>query len=359
MGEYGVLLPVQIETRFIPPGTSAEQPLEPDPDQPDWRLRLRVVPDRASITVERITPSPAELVALQALWSTLANDDGFPDPLPTDRQARRDALCALAGWTDAFARLTALVGPARAAGLVDTVETVGSPPQVPTGGTDEGDADGGGWVVPTVRGLPADLDVWVLWTGWDDDAPAPQPEVIATLHPAAGGLSLDPVPAGEDDPLSGRWWDSWEGALDAGLATEVVLGRDPSEIEVLGVSGLGTGLDAAAGALFASHAQAGDLAVLRPGVPTSTVFGSETVDIKNVSFWAGPRGSDGHGVLGVLAGQGHELDVPVDPLLGVHEEWTRRIVSACYPALWGYGLQSVSDCCVSPGPPSIVRRTPR
>ncbi len=273
MGVYGVLLPVQLETRFIPPGTSAERPGEPDDEHPDWRLRLRVVPDRASIAARRAPPDAAELVALQALVSTLAHDPAFPDPVPPEPELRRAALAALAGWTDAFARLAAVVGPARASLLVDTVEISGHPPVVPEA------SDLEGWIVPEVLGLPDRIEVWALWTGADPDAPVPSPEVLTVLEPQAELLSLDPLPKDGDDDLDTRWWGSWQAACDAGLAAEIPLARDPGEIEVLGVSGAGAVDGIGADELFAAHAEAGDLAVLRPGVPTSTVFGSSTADV--------------------------------------------------------------------------------
>ena len=118
----------------------------------------------------------------------------------------------------------------------------------------------------------------------------------------------------------------------------------------------GTGLDAAVGALFAFDVEAGDLAAPRPARPTLTVS-APTVDMKEASFWAGPRGPMVTGAPVVLAAPGRRLHAPVDPLLGVHEEWTRRIVSAGDPALWGYARQSVlGTAALSPGPCSIVRR---
>ena len=345
MGTYAVMLPLRLETRFIPPGMSAELPEEPDPDQSEWRLRLRVMPDRASITTERLEPTPPELVALQSLWDTLSKDPLFPDPLPADPDLRLDAVVALAGWTDAFARLAAVTGPARARQLVGTVPAVGIPPRVPVA------AAGENWVIPTVRGLPAALDVWVIWAGADPDAPAPQPEVIATLSPNKDLLSLSPLPESDDDSPEQRWWGSWASAVTAGLAEEIVLARDPEEIEVLGVSGLGPGDGTTAAALFTAHGLSGDLGILRPGAPTSTVFGSPTVDVVDMDVWAGLRSPGRHPVLDVLTGQGGAADVPVDPLLGVHEDWTQRIVSACYPALWGYGLQGVLGVLRDPRDP--------
>ena len=59
--EIGVLLPVRIETRFVPPG----QPADTD-DQ--WRLRIRVVPDAVSVTDHDPVPSALELDAVEAMW---------------------------------------------------------------------------------------------------------------------------------------------------------------------------------------------------------------------------------------------------------------------------------------------------
>lgn len=344
MGVYSVLLPVQLETRFIPPGTSAEHPGEPDDEHPEWRLRLRVVPDRASIAARQTPPAAAELVALQALVSTLAHDPGFPDPVPPEPELRRAALAALAGWTDAFVRLAAVVGPARASLLVDTVEISGRPPVVPEASALEG------WQVPEVLGLPDRIEVWALWTGADPDAPVPLPEVLTVLEPQAGLLSLDPVPKDAADDLDTRWWGSWQAACDAGLAAEIPLARDPSEIEVLGVSGAGAADGIGAAELFTAHAEAGDLAVLRAGVPTSTVFGAPAADVVNAGDWSNRTGG-GHDVLDVLAGRGAVGGVPIDPLLGVHEDWSRRIMSACYPSLWGYGLQGVLAAVRDPRDP--------
>ncbi len=344
MGTYAVMLPLRLETRFIPPGMSAERPEEPDPGEPEWRLRLRVMPDRASITTERFEPTPPELVALQSLWDTLSKDPEFPDPLPADPDLRLDTVVALAGWTDAFARLAAVTGPARARQLVGTVPAVGSPPRVPVA------AAGENWVIPTVRGLPAALDVWVIWAGADPDAPVPQPEVIATLSPNKDLLSLSPLPESDDDSPEQRWWGSWASAVTAGLAEEIVLARDPEEIEVLGVSGLGPGDGTTAAACSrrtGSPAISASFAPARPPPRSSDRHGGRRRHGR-VGWPAQPRSTPCPGCSDRAGRRGGRPRRPTARRPRGLDAADRLCV---LPALWGYGLQGVLGVLRDPRDP--------
>lgn len=343
----GILLPLRLETRFLPPGTSAHHPGRPDPavDPDRWRLRLRVLPDEVSIDHHQPRPTTAEIAHVQGMWDTLR-----PSRLADDHAERLVAAAAHDGWADAFARVAAATGPARAHWLLANLDLA----------TDDDGRAVVTWLDddprrrshPRIVGLPRRLEVWVLWAGSvRPDTPAPIPERIATLERAPDAPpvadSLDLAHLGEEDlPDAARpWWTGWEAAERVGLAAEILLDRHPEDIEVLGVSGLGPDDGTTPQDLFLSHALAGRFGVLRPGVATSTVFGMPTVDTDATRHWSQPDATKtapaARDVVRLLTGTDDLGPVPTDPRLGDHQLLTERIVGACYPALWGYGLSGV------------------
>ncbi|MGW5220856.1 hypothetical protein ACWEQA_23610 [Nocardia sp. NPDC004085] len=347
---YGVLLPLRLETRFIPPFVDAAHPDEPAPDAPSsWRLRLRVVPDDAFIDEHHTEPTDAEIAHVQALWDTL---HPHLNPIPADPAARLARAATDDGWADAFGRVAAATGAARAHWLLTVLDV-----QTGRDGRPHVSWPGGSPATsthPRIVGLPGKLEVWVVWHGADagPDTPAPSPEVIGRLEPELVTDSLDldallsdQVPDREQVPENDRpWWTSWESATNAGLAAEITLPRHPKEIEVLGVSGLGAKDGTTPRDLFRAHTAAGRFVVLRPGVATSTVFGAGTVDTEQHTHWSDPAPATdpaAHEVLRTLTGSTDIGPVPTDPLLGQHQRLSSTIVAACYPALWGYGLSGV------------------
>ena len=291
----GVLLPLRIETRFAP-----------------GLLRLRVVPDEPWFARHDPRVSAGELDAVGRYLDAPAATE------PEREQAWRD--------------LAAAVGGPRAAYLVRT--------QVATA------ADGTRSVVdvpadqlrvepafPRIEGFPRELHVWLARAG---GAPA---EVL-TLTVDASRLLVDfPDP---DAPAERRWWEHWDEAVAAGLAGEMALPGDPTDIDVLYVTGLGDGKPAA---LFADHRDAGRMGLLAPGEPTNTVDGAP----------AAPFGQDPLTWRRVLLDPPTDTDRAVsaaltgDPsVLGTlpgtsepHQRWNGAMVAGLWPALWGFAGQDV------------------
>ena len=323
----GVLLPVGLETRFLGPNEDAENPGGTDPAAPgEWRVRVRVTPDE--IWLDRHDPrvTEAERLALEALWSALATVPDPADPVDSLRRAQGDP-----GWPDAFARLAGQVGAPRASWLMRSVPVVrgAGEPAAATPQPASPDREG----AAILRGLPATLQVWVRWRGDPDDTPA---QVLGELAPQLGpvGLVLSP----ERVARLARW----EGAVDAGLAGEFILeARDPREILVLGVSGLGPADDSTPQSLWQAHADAGRLSVLEAGLATSSVRGQATVGPgTNASDWRlVTLEEDPTGTVSALAGPGPAVR-PILASSGVSEAGriSQLLMGATFPALWGYGL---------------------
>ena len=151
-------------------------------------------------------------------------------------------------------------------------------------------------------------------------------------------LDLGAEPAADG---SAHWWESFAAAQEVGLAARVRVTR-PEEFEALYVVGLD---DQAPGPLFLAHRDSGRLGVLPAGTPTNTVHGAV----------AGGDDTAARGWLELVRRSTHpaerELsrlltgdDGALGPLLGAPDEdwdprrWTRMIVDALWPALWGHGL---------------------
>ena len=287
----GVLLPLRLETRFD-----------------DKRLRLRIVPDEPWFARHDPKASDGELTMLERY-------------LAASRLGPDDPATQLA-WGE----LVRAVGGGRAVWLVRTFVQ-----QVP----------GGAVVVrpdpsqlqtqaafPRISGFPSELHVWLARAGGP-------PTLAASLRVAADELAVDfPDPTDAGDA---RWWESWPAAVELGLAAELTLDGDPSDIDVLYVTGLGEGDP---GELFADHRDNGRLGLLASGTPTNSVDGA-------------PASSLGHDpgewldVLRTPADDSEQLvsqSITGDPrLLGnlpgpsePHRDAGSAMVAALWPALWGF-----------------------
>lgn len=292
----GVLLPLRIETRFDP-GT----------------LRLRVVPDEPWFARHDARTSKGELEALERYVAAAA---AAPD----------DASAAIA-WGD----LTAHVGGGRAVWLMRTFT-------VPNGG--------GGVVVsrppeadlriepafPRIEGFPAELDVWLARGGGP-------PARVATLAVDHARLRTDfPDP----EAAERRWWESWDEALQAGLAAKIELTGDPNDIDALFVTGLGS---EDPGKLFAAHRDEGVLGLVRPGTPTNSVDGAPAASLAgDPEIWwdvlRAPAAETDRRVSSALTGDPDLLgNLPGDA--EPHAAWSAALVGGLWPALWGFAGDDV------------------
>jgi hypothetical protein len=282
MTEVGVLLPLRIETRFS--GST---------------LRLRVVPDALWLTRHDPRPSEAELTALERY----APQAGRP----------------------AWGELAAAVGAARAAFLVRTYVQDGAvtPPV-------ELRKDP---VFPRIVGFPDELLVWLASGG------GPLRHAL-TLTVDQARLAVDfPDPT---DAASARWWEDWDEAVQAGLAGEIPLDGDGSDLDLLVVTGLG----AEAGAtLFGEHRDQGTLGLLAPGTATNSVDGAPAADLATApNTWfdllTAPANDNDRRLSQALTGDPGTLGAlpgPAHP----HRSEATAMVAALWPALWGFAAADV------------------
>lgn len=301
--DIGVLLPLRLETRFFPPAGAA-----------GWVLKVRIVPDAASLDRHLPLPTTTELDAVETLWQ-LADGD-----LTTDAGASQ--------WW----RFAAQVGAARGAWLARTF-----PARQATGGgwtIDRPDQVREGLDVGRVAGLPGTLELW-LGRGGTPAVP------IATLTVEHALLGLDPP-----DPTTGetRWWSSFAQAKAAGLGAEVDLGPDrPDDIDVLYVVGLG---DDDPADLFAAHRDGGTLGVLQLGAPTNSVDGERAADqARDPETWrtllTAPPPQPAATALG-LALTGHpDALAPLPGGESDHLPLNQALVASLWSAVWGHAVKDV------------------
>ena len=292
----GVLLPLRIETRFDP-----------------GSLRLRVVPDEPWFARHDPRASKGELEALERYVAAAA-------VAPDDESA------AIA-WRE----LAAHVGGARAVWLLRTfgiqdangVLVVQWPPEEDLRMEP---------AFPQIVGLPPELDVWLARGG---GAPAR----VATLVVDHARLQTDfPDP----DTTERRWWEDWQEAVDAGLATTIALPGDPNDIDALYVTGLGGDEPAK---LFARHRDEGVLGLVRPGTPTNSVDGASAASLATdpATWWdvlRTPAAETDRLVSRALTGDPDLLgNLPGDT--EPHLAWNAALVGGLWPALWGFAGDDV------------------
>lgn len=270
--DVGVLLPVRLETYF--------------PD--DRTLRLRVVPDEASIRRDVPTVAPAEEKALGSFWAAALADNGVGSwTRPLAELLERDAT------GPAWNHLCAAVEPTRAAWLLaafpPSAESLAAgTPAVAVPAESRAESPG---LTNQVAGFPETFDVWAVW---GDDSTRRRLEPTHPLVPVdAGRLVLDqeraeasrrqmardagiaiPGLPDEDIPVEQRaWWIDWDAAraVGLGLVFDLPEGCTPATLRVLYVTGQG---DETPAALFRAHADAGELAFVPLGTPTNAVANS-------------------------------------------------------------------------------------
>ncbi len=300
----GVLVPVRLETRFVPPAGRQRR----------WRIRVRVIPDAVSITNHDDVASSVELDAVEAMWRAAGGGD-LESP-----EGRR-----------AWRALAAAMGAERAAWLARTfapVTTAGQPITIvrPAQTRKEMRA-------PKVMGLPPTMEIWMARAG---QAAA----VAATLLVQPGAIDLD-----LDDPNSTNqpWWTSFPEAVRVGLAAEIDLGvARPMDIDALYVVGIGGGDP---GPLLANHANSGQLGIVATGSSTSTVNGEAALPLGDVETWRRLVPLSATAQRGTVAVSTALAGAPI--VRGVvggeanHLALNRALVGALWPALWGHSLANV------------------
>ncbi len=298
----GVLLPVRLETRFLPPTAAT-----------GWLLRARVVPDAVSITTRSPEPSTLELDAVEAMWREAGSAD-------LETAAGRAAGRVLAG----------LVGGETAAWLARTFPPV----------TDAGGAISvvrpttvrTGMHAPRLHGLPPSMELWLARGGQS-------PQRVSTLVPLVDEIDID-----LDDPDSTElpWWTSFGEAMRVGLAAEIELGAHGDDIDALYVVGVGGGDP---GALLTDQADSGRLGLVGPGTATTSVDGASTAAFGSVDTWrrlAQTGAAQQTGADAVRSALGGPVTMPA--VVGGdshHDELDRALVGALWPALWGHTLGNV------------------
>lgn len=303
MADVGVLLPVRLETRFVPPEGDA-----------GWLLLVRIVPDAPFFARHEPVPTAAELDAVEVLWAGCGGD------LTTD--AGRESWSRLVAVAGAAARAAWLYRTFPAS-LVDGRWLVDRPAELRTDLT-----------FSRLVGLPDELELWLARGGAD-------PSHRVTLVVDHGRLALDPP-----DPAAGeaRWYSSFKAAVDVGLGAVVDVGLTrPDDIDVVYVVGLG-GADPVD--VFADHRDAGILGVLSQGVPTNTVHGEPAADIaRDPETWrvlaSAPPSQPGADAVGLaLTGSAGALG----PLPGgevADRDLSRLLVGSLFPVLWGRALRDL------------------
>ncbi|MGB3956139.1 MAG: hypothetical protein WBL05_12800 [Brooklawnia sp.] len=250
--ELGVLLPLQLETKFR----------QDDPDRP-WRMLLRVIPQPPAIDSHSDHLTPDEIEAVRLFRDALNSDEALqPDWFGTPDHRR------------AFAELAERVGPARATWLAQHA------PRSPGEQINPADEPA------MVRGLPARLRVavWTHANGAEQlqsigDLPNDPDNPDATIAPELPLPRLDAV-----DSVLGHWVADWPEAVRVGLGGEFELpdGLGPADLRGVCVWGIG---DEAAATLFEHQIWTGALAEAPLGVATNSVGGATTA-----TSLAGPEG---------------------------------------------------------------------
>lgn len=301
-----LLLPLRIETRFLPLGGPPE------------RLLVRVIPDEPWFDDHDPAAGEDELAELRT-WQR-ATVDADADPTAS-AEARRDA---------AWQRLVKRRGAARARWLAETFPE----------GTDSPSADQRGRT-RTIRGLPPRLEVWLLRDIAGDGVSHGESGPRLVLEPTADAAVLDLPDAPLDEPAGARWWNSYAAAKDVGLAGEISLtdedlGRAP--FAALVVVGAGT---TPARELFQAHRDAGRLGVLACGQPTNTVAGATTpVAEDEPTDPVPPANAASVRHLGrLLVGGADGLRrIPAPAAAVYHDALQEAAITGLWPALWGHNL---------------------
>jgi hypothetical protein len=196
-------------------------------------------------------------------------------------------------------------------------------------------------VLPRIVGFPTELVVWAA-----DGSGLHQVLTLAVDRRRL--LLVDP-----DQPGGRRWWEDWQEAVDAGVAGMIPAASLTPPVEALYVTGLGDGDPAE---LFAALAADGRVGLLAAGQPTNSVDGAPAAALATDpgTWWAVLQGTPGPGdreVSQVLTGDPGRLgNLPGGDQ--AHRVPASALVTALWPALWGFAIGQVFDLARGPAPAS-------
>lgn len=328
--DVAILLPLRIETVF-------------DETEAGWRMRLRIVPDEASIRRDPAAATAFEIESLRAMWQEVFN--ALSD---AEKASPPGSWLTLPLARHAWEQFCASVPPSRAAWLADS-----HPPTV-AGNAIEIAAPPAG-VAPVqppnrVSGFPPSIEIWAGF----GNAPIRRIDAFnvktdALVFDVIGGKrQADQSLLEEQD----RWWVSWQTAKDVGVGRELVLpdGFGPNDIRVLYAIGIG---DENPQDHFIAQIESGEMAVLPLGAPTNAVDGEQAASLgAGADEWrdvAARRllsrhfGTSADPLLSLsLAGADAQLPAMPTPFSIV--DLDRILVNALWPALWGHAIRDVWGC---------------
>lgn len=313
---YGVLLPLRLETRFLRPRPGAR----PGTPAAQWRLRVRVEPDAIAMPTPPSPPTRRELDLVERCWN-----------------ACKGRLSGEAG-AEAFARLAAHLGHARAAWLLRTVVVDRATPN----GFEVVDPEPAPAAPPRpVVGFPGRLEIW----GGDAAAPARLLSLRVNRDAVARQSGLSAVKPKRDRSLPRTWWNSYDAARRVGLAGEIRVEEERPSFEVLLCVGLADPRDRRTPrSVFVTHSRSGRLGTLPPLTATNTVDGRPTIDLRGApDAWLEtvrlPKTTAG-GLSGVLTGTPMFTGV-LEPDLSRHDA-AGALVRALWPVLWQRSLKDLA-----------------
>lgn len=303
--DIGVLLPLRIETRFR-----------------NGDLWLRVVPDEPWFVRDDGLISEGELAAL-------ARYVDASQPAGPDESGGGQTVVP-----QAFRELAAQVGAPRAAALVRRFVTTGADGDLHLVPPDPGQLRQQP-SLPRIEGFPAELAVWAV-------SPGSGPQQVLVLTVDRQRLLADFA----DPDVSGdrRWWQDWDEAVAVGVAGIVPAAALPDPIEALLVTGIGSDDPAD---LFGELVSEGRVGLLAPGTPTNSVAGEPAAPLATDAdtWWAmltSPAGPAARDVSTALTGDPARLgSVPGGDQ--TQRATSSALVTALWPALWGFAASQVWD----------------
>ena len=159
--------------------------------------------------------------------------------------------------------------------------------------------------------------------------------------------------ADPDQPGDRRWWEDWDEAVAAGVAGVIPAASLTPPVDAVYVTGLGDGDPAG---LFAGLAADGRVGLLAPGLPTNSVDGAPAAALATdaATWWDvlhGAPGDSDRDVSSALTGDPARLGhLPGGDQ--AHRAPAAALVTALWPALWGFTASQVFDVARGRAPAS-------
>lgn len=193
-----------------------------------------------------------------------------------------------------------------------------------------------------VGGFPETIEIWA-------DFGSAGPQRIDTTTVNRDALTFDVIGARDSEEgvieERDRWWHSWKVAQDVGLGRIIDLphGLGPKDIHALYAIGIG---DESPQAHFRALVEAGDLATLPLGAPTSAVdanhaasLGNDPEEWRNVVRRRLNAGTDDQDLSRVLAGR--DAEFPALPRGDDGAALDRILVNGLWTVLWGHAFRDL------------------